>query len=79
LVRRYQRGEIKKAEHANHRHDIVEFKGRWILFYHRWLVDETSPCPQKRQHRGYAEYLHFNPDGTIQPVVRTAAGVGPLP
>jgi beta-xylosidase len=74
------RGVIMEQEHeSNNHHSIVEFKGQWILFYHRWLLDENSPCPQKRQRRICAEYLHFNNDGTIQPVVRTAEGVGPLP
>jgi beta-xylosidase len=73
------RGLIMEQENeSNNHHSIVEYKGRWILFYHRWLVDENSACP-KRQRRICAEYLHFNDDGTIQPVVRTAAGVGPLP
>ncbi|HWA26434.1 MAG TPA: family 43 glycosylhydrolase [Lacunisphaera sp.] len=71
------RGVIMEQENeANNHHSIVEFQGRWILFYHRWLVDETSDC-KKRQRKVCAEYLHFNEDGTIQPVVRTAAGVGP--
>lgn len=70
---------MEQENESNNHHSIVEFQGRWILFYHRWLLDESSPCPQKRQRRICAEYLHFNPDGTIQPVVRTSAGVGPLP
>lgn len=74
------RGVIMEQElESNNHHSIVEFKGRWILFYHRWMLDENSPCPQKRQRRICAEYLEFNDDGTIKPVVRTAEGVGPLP
>lgn len=69
---------MEQENQSNNHHSIVEFKGRWILFYHRWLLDESSPCPQKRQRRVCAEYLNFNPDGTIQKVVRTAEGVGPL-
>lgn len=73
------RGLIMEEEHAsNNHHSIVPFKGRWILFYHRWLTDPASPCPTKRQRRICAEYLHFNDDGTIRPVVRTETGVGPL-
>ena len=56
----------------------MQFKGQWILFYHRWLLDETSPCSTMRQRKICAEYLHFNADGTIQKVVRTDAGVGPV-
>ena len=74
------RGVIMEQENeGNNHHSIVEFKGQWILFYHRWLPDETSACSTKRQRKVCAEYLHFNDDGTIQPVARTAAGVGPLP
>ncbi len=74
------RGVIMEQElESNNHHSIVEFKCRWILFYHRWMLDENSPCPQKRQRRICAEYLEFNEDGTIKPVVRTAEGVGPLP
>jgi hypothetical protein len=73
------RGVFMEQElESNNHHSIVEFKGRWILFYHRWMLDENSPCPQKRQRRICAEYLRFNDDGTIQPVVRTKEGVGPL-
>lgn len=70
---------MEQENESNNHHSIVEFKGRWILFYHRWLFDEQSPCPQKRQRRVCAEYLNFNADGTIQKIIRTAAGVGPLP
>lgn len=68
---------MEQENESNNHHSIVEFKGRWVLFYHRWLRDENSPCPQKPQRRVCAEYLNFNPDGTIQKVVRTAEGVGP--
>ncbi|MCB0525648.1 MAG: family 43 glycosylhydrolase [Saprospiraceae bacterium] len=68
------KGTIMKEEHAsNNHHSIVEFKGQWILFYHRWL-DIDSECG--RQREVCAEYLHFNEDGTIQEVERTDQGVG---
>ena len=70
---------MESENDGNNHHSIVQFKGQWILFYHRWLLDGASPCSTKRQRKVCAEYLHFNDDGTIQPVVRTAAGVGPLP
>lgn len=70
------RGVFMEEEHAsNNHHSIVEYKGRWILFYHRWLDDPESSC-KKRQRHVAAEYLHFNEDGTIRKVERTAEGVG---
>jgi hypothetical protein len=58
----------------NNHHSIVEFKGQWILFYHRWLKTD-SPCGKPQRHV-CAEYLYFNEDGTIQEVKRTTVGVG---
>lgn len=69
---KYQ-GMIMEEEEGNNHHSIVEFKGQWILFYHRWLKTD-SPCAKPQRH-ACAEYLHFNADGTIQEVKRTADGV----
>jgi hypothetical protein len=72
---KYQ-GVIMEEEHeSNNHHSIVQFKGQWVLFYHRWFL---TPGCDKRQRQICAEYLHFNADGTIQKVVRTDTGVGPL-
>jgi hypothetical protein len=65
---------MQEEANSNNHHSIVEFKGQWILFYHRWL-DTNSTCDKKQRHSA-AEYLYFNSDGTIQPVVRTSEGVG---
>ena len=67
-------GTIMKEEGGNNHHSIVEFNGKWILFYHRWL-DSNSSC-EKKQRQCCAEYLYFNEDGTIQEVERTDKGVG---
>jgi len=72
---KYQ-GVIMKAEGGNNHHSIVEFKGQWILFYHRWLSINSS-CKKKQRHC-CAEYLYFNDDGTIQVVKRTNKGVGDM-
>ena len=67
------KGEIMGEENnSNNHHSIVEFKGQWILFYHRWL-DSNPECGKQRQV--CAEYLYFNEDGTIQPVTRTEKGL----
>jgi len=70
---KYQ-GMIMAEEGGNNHHSIVEFKGQWILFYHRWL--KTDSACNKPQRHVCAEYLYFNEDGTIQEVKRTEAGVG---
>ena len=53
-------------------HSIVEYKGQWYLFYHD---DQLSPNFDKNRSIR-ADYLHFNPDGTIQKVIPTLRGVG---
>jgi beta-xylosidase len=72
------RGVFMEQEHeSNNHHSIVEYQGRWILFYHRWLETPESGCTaRKRQRHVAAEWLHFNEDGTIQMVERTEHGLG---
>ena len=72
------RGVFMEAEGAsNNHHSIVQYKGQWVLFYHRWLDVPGSTCGNGRKQRHVAaEYLHFNADGTIQKVERTREGVG---
>jgi len=65
----------QEGERNNH-HSIVEFKGNWILFYHRWL-DNGSNCGAQRH--SCAEYLYFNDDGTIRKVKRTDEGLAARP
>mgnify|MGYP006246257181 FL=1 len=69
-------GVIMDSEGGNNHHSIVEFKGQWILFYHRWL-DRNSNCHRKQRHVA-AEYLYFNDDGSIKKVERTEAGVSAM-
>ena len=56
---------------TNH-HSLVEYKGQWILFYHD--KDLSPNFDKDRSVR--ADYLSFNPDGTIQKVIPTLRGVG---
>ncbi|WP_438481823.1 family 43 glycosylhydrolase [Oleiharenicola lentus] len=71
------RGLIMEQEgESNNHHSIVQFKGQWILFYHRWL-DLGTKCPPQRHV--CAEYLYFNDDGTIREVKRTDAGLSVKP
>ena len=56
---------------TNH-HSIVEYRGQWYLFYHH--NDYSPEFDKLRSIR--ADYLSFNPDGTIQKVTPTLRGVG---
>lgn len=72
------RGVFMEPENGNNHQSIVEYQGRWILFYHRWLDVPGSACAKKQRHVA-AEYLHFNGDGTIRKVERTREGVSDFP
>jgi arabinoxylan arabinofuranohydrolase len=66
---------------TNH-HSIVEYEGRWYLFYHNsdlFLERAPKDSPELR-YRPYrrsicVDYLFYNEDGTIQKVVPTKKGV----
>jgi beta-xylosidase len=72
-------GVIMDEENGNNHHSIVEYKGQWILFYHRWIETGNDCENRKRQRQICAEYLYFNEDGTIQPVKRTKMGLSASP
>lgn len=57
-----------------HHVGAVEFKDLWYLFYH------TGQLPTGGEFRRSVgvDYLNFNEDGTIQPVVLTDGGVDPV-
>jgi hypothetical protein len=48
---------------TNH-HSIIEFNGKWYLFYH----DSSLSGGQTHLRSVKVAELHYNPDGTIQPV-----------
>lgn len=70
-------GVFMASEGGNNHHSIVEYKGHWILFYHRWFKN-SDDC-HKSQRQTTAEYIYFNDDGTIQNVKRTTKGVSDFP
>ncbi|MFG6458362.1 family 43 glycosylhydrolase [Roseateles sp. BYS96W] len=72
------RGVIMDAEGGNNHHSIVEYRGQWLLFYHRWLDVPGAACAKKQRHVA-AEYLFFNEDGTIRKVERSLTGVADFP
>ena len=58
---------------------IAEFKGRSYLFLHNadLAIGDQSGAIGRRAVT--VEYLHYNPDGTMRPVVQTKAGVSAPP
>lgn len=58
---------------TNH-HSIVNYKGQWYLFYHH---NDYSPDFDKNRS-ARIDRLFFNEDGTIQEVIPTLRGVGPV-
>ena len=68
----YRGAFMEQENNSNNHHSIIEYKGQWLLFYHRWL-DIDSECG--RQRHVAAEYLFFNEDGTIKPIERTSDGI----
>jgi len=64
---------------SNNHQSIVEYKGQWILFYHRWIDTGDACGTRKRQRQICAEYIYFNEDGTIKPVKRTENGLAVVP
>lgn len=54
---------------------VVEFKGKWYFFYHDGsYMKDGEPGGDCRRHV-CVEYLNFNEDGSIQPIVLTEAGI----
>ena len=58
---------------TNH-HSLVEYRGEWYLFYHH---NDYSPHFDKNRS-ARIDRVFFNEDGTIQEVVPTYRGVGPV-
>jgi len=64
------------AKHGFTIHPSVnEFKGQWYFFYHdgSYTLNGTPGGDCRRQV--CAEYLYFNPDGSIKPITLTTEGV----
>ena len=65
------------AENSHGIHPAVsEFKGQWHFFYHNGVLNLPDGQKGSSERRSVcAEYLYFNPDGTIQPIVQTKEGL----
>lgn len=69
------RGVIIDNDHCdpgnwNNHGSLVEYKGKWYVFYHR----STHGC--KSMRKACVEPVHFNEDGSINEVEMTSQGAG---
>jgi beta-xylosidase len=58
---------------------IVEFKGQWYIFLHNASLTVGNETGALGRRSVTVEYLEYNPDGTMKPVVQTDAGVSVPP
>ena len=63
------KGVIMDNRSRNIHHSIAKIGSQWCLFYHI-----QGPSPYERQV--CAEYLYYNPDGTIKFIEMTKQGIG---
>ena len=54
---------------------IAEFKGNWYIFLHNAALTIGDEQGALGRRAVTVEYLQYNPDGTLKPVVQTDAGV----
>ena len=58
------------ARDTNH-HSIVQYKGKWYIFYHWWDLSGNTRLRSMR-----AEEIQFNANGTIKSKTKTDRGIG---
>jgi len=58
---------------------IAEFKGQWYIFLHNATLSVGDEKGALGRRAVTVEYLDYNPDGTMKPVVQTDAGVSAPP
>ncbi len=59
---------------GNNHHSIIEFKGKWYLFYHTEILRQQMGIPNGYRCT-HIDELEFNEDGTIKPVIGTRKGI----
>ena len=64
---------MESMSNYTNEHTIVEFKGKWWVFYHNPYVSIATGAGEHAYSRRSmcADRLYYNPDGTIQRVVPT--------
>jgi arabinoxylan arabinofuranohydrolase len=71
-------GQMKDMSNTTH-HSIVQYKGKWYMFYHNRHLATVNKAPMSEYKRSVCiDELHYNPDGTIVTLVPTAEGVKPV-
>lgn len=66
------RGKIMdNINNGTNHHSVVEYQGKWILFYHYWDISGYNKLRSIR-----ADYMEFNADGSIKKVKPTLRGIG---
>jgi len=62
--------EIAGNSNTNHQ-SIIQFKGNWYFIYHNGALADPGSF-----HRSVCiDYLYYNKDGTIKPIIMTSVGV----
>jgi xylan 1,4-beta-xylosidase len=54
---------------------IVEYHGQWYFFYHNATLTLNGEKGALGRRCVCAEYMYYNPDGTIQPIKQTLEGI----
>ena len=54
---------------------VIEFGGKWYFIYHDGSYSQNGEPGGDCRRSVCAEYLHFNPDGTIRPIRLTQEGL----
>ena len=54
---------------------VIEFKNQWYFFYHDGSNTINGEPGGDTRRTVCAEYLYFNPDGTIKPIKLTSEGI----
>ena len=62
---------MDNIDNGTNHHSLVEYNGRWILFYHFWDISGFNKLRSM-----CADYLTFNKDGSIKKVIPTMRGIG---
>jgi hypothetical protein len=75
------RGELTKSAansftiHAG----IAEFKDQWYIFLHNATLTVGDQSGAVGRRPVTVEYLQYNPDGTLKPIIQTDAGMSVPP
>jgi hypothetical protein len=58
---------------------VIEFKNQWYFFYHDGSYTLNGAPGGDCRRQVCAEYLYFNPNGTIKPITLTSEGISMPP